>query len=200
MNKHEFLAELRKGLSGLPKEDIEERVAFYGEMIEDRVEEGCSEEEAVSEIGSVDEIVSQIVAETPITKIVKERVSPKRSLKAWEIILIILGAPIWLSLLIAVFAVLLSVWVAVFSVVVSLWAVAVSLVAMLIGGIAAGVVIIVKGGVWQGIALLGAGLACAGVGILLFIGCLYAVKGIVFLTKKIAVGLKKAFIRKEEEQ
>ena len=200
MNKHEFLAELRKGLSGLPKEDIEERVAFYGEMIEDRVEEGCSEEEAVSEIGSVEEIVSQIVAETPISKIVKERVSPKRSLKAWEIILIILGAPIWLSLLIAAFSVLLSVWVAVFSVIVSLWAVAVSLVAMLLGGIAAGVVVIVKGGVWQGIALFGAGLACAGIGILLFIGCLYTVKGIVFLTKELAVGIKKAFIRKEEER
>ena len=34
MNKHEFLAELRKGLSGLPKEDIEKSVAFYGEMID----------------------------------------------------------------------------------------------------------------------------------------------------------------------
>ena len=55
-------------------------------------------------------------------------------------------------------------------------------------------------GVWQGIALFGAGLACAGIGILLFIGCLYTVKGIVFLTKELAVGIKKAFIRKEEER
>ena len=200
MTKLEFLSALRKNLSGLPEADIDERLAFYAEAIDDRVEDGFSEDEAVAEMGNPNEVAIQIIKDTPITKIVKERVSPKRSLKAWEIILIILGAPIWLSLLIAVFAVLLSVWVAVFSVVVSLWAVAVSLVAMLIGGIAAGVVIIVKGGVWQGIALLGAGLACAGVGILLFIGCLYAVKGIVFLTKKIAVGLKKAFIRKEEDQ
>ena len=33
MNKQEFLTELRKGLSGLPQNDIEERLAFYGEML-----------------------------------------------------------------------------------------------------------------------------------------------------------------------
>lgn len=47
MNKQEFLVKLRKGLSGLPKEDIEERLTFYSEMIDDRMEEGLSEEEAV---------------------------------------------------------------------------------------------------------------------------------------------------------
>ena len=34
MNKQEFLAQLRKGLSGLPKEDIDERLTFYSEMME----------------------------------------------------------------------------------------------------------------------------------------------------------------------
>ena len=48
MNKQEFLSQLRKGLAGLPQNDIEERLAFYGEMIDDRIEEGLSEEEAVS--------------------------------------------------------------------------------------------------------------------------------------------------------
>ena len=45
MNKQEFLAELRRGLSGLPRDDIEERLSFYGEMLDDRIEEGLSEEE-----------------------------------------------------------------------------------------------------------------------------------------------------------
>ena len=48
MGKQEFLAQLRKGLQGLPQEDIEERLTFYSEMIDDRMEEGLSEEEAVS--------------------------------------------------------------------------------------------------------------------------------------------------------
>ena len=37
MNKQEYIALLRKGLTGLPQEDIEERAAFYGEMIDDRM-------------------------------------------------------------------------------------------------------------------------------------------------------------------
>ena len=74
MNKQEFLLELSKGLSGLPMEDIEERIVFYGEMIDDRMEDGLSEEDSVREIGNVDEIISQIIAETPITKLVKEKI------------------------------------------------------------------------------------------------------------------------------
>ena len=45
MRKQEFLAQLRKALSGLPQDEIEERLTFYGEMIDDRMEEGLSEEE-----------------------------------------------------------------------------------------------------------------------------------------------------------
>ena len=50
MNKQEFLAQLRKQLSGLPLKDAEDRITFYSEMIDDRMEEGLSEPEAVSAI------------------------------------------------------------------------------------------------------------------------------------------------------
>ena len=52
MNKQEFLSRLRKQLKGL--EDKEERITFYSEMIDDRMEEGLSEEEAVAAVGSLD--------------------------------------------------------------------------------------------------------------------------------------------------
>ncbi len=42
MTKQEFIAELRKGLSGLPKKELEERLTFYSEMIDDRMEEGLT--------------------------------------------------------------------------------------------------------------------------------------------------------------
>ena len=77
MNKEQFLDELRRELSGLPREDIEERIAFYEEMIADRMDEGMSEKEAVSGIGSVEEIARQIMSEIPLTKLVKEKVRPK---------------------------------------------------------------------------------------------------------------------------
>ena len=50
MTKQEFLSGLKAKLSGLPQEDVEERLGFYAEMIEDYTEEGLSEEEAVEKI------------------------------------------------------------------------------------------------------------------------------------------------------
>ena len=73
MKKEEFLRALEKSLSGLPREDIEERLQFYSESIDDRVDEGKTEEEAINDIGSVDEITNQIIKETPLKKIVKEK-------------------------------------------------------------------------------------------------------------------------------
>ena len=134
MNKQEFLAELRKGLSGLPQGDIEERLSFYSEMIDDRMEEGLSESEAVAAIGSVSEVVAQILEEIPLTKLVKEKVKPSRTLKAWEIVLLALGSPIWLSLLIAAFVVILAVYIVMWSVIVSIWAIEISLAACALGG------------------------------------------------------------------
>ena len=81
MLKEEFLAQLRGGLAGLPQEDLEERLAFYSELLDDRMEEELSEAEAVAAAGPVEQIVQQIIAETPLTKIVKEKMeSPPDSL------------------------------------------------------------------------------------------------------------------------
>lgn len=52
MTKQEFLLRIRNGLAALPKEDIEKSVEYYREMIDDRMEDGLSEEEAVAAIGS----------------------------------------------------------------------------------------------------------------------------------------------------
>ena len=56
--KNEFLEKLRNALFGLPNDDIEERIAFYNEMIDDKIEEGLSESQAVSEMGSIERIIS----------------------------------------------------------------------------------------------------------------------------------------------
>ena len=108
MNKTEFLAALERALSGLPEQDVQERLSFYGELIDDRVEEGLSEEEAVKERGSVDEIAKQTLADIPLSRLVRERVKPKRALRAWEIVLLVLGFPLWFPLLLAAAVVVLA--------------------------------------------------------------------------------------------
>lgn len=197
MTKQEFLAQLRKGLSGLPQDDIEERSMFYSEMIDDRIEEGLSEEEAVLAAGAIDEIVAQAVADIPLAKIAKERIKPKRQLKVWEIILLALGSPIWLSLGFAVIAVMFSLYVVVWSLLISMWAVFGSLVCCVPAGLIAGIRLACIGSILAGIAMLAVGIVCAGLSIFAFYGCKAATKEILQLTKKITLWIKNCFIEEE---
>ena len=52
----------------------------------------------------------------------------------------------------------------------------------------------VLGEVWAGIAMAGAGVLCGGLGVFSFIGCLYATKGTVKLTKLLARLIKRCFV------
>ena len=197
MTKQDFLAQLRKGLAGLPQDDVEERLTFYGEMLEDRMEDGLSEEEALIEIGDVDEIVRQTIADIPLARIAKERIRPKRRLKAWEIALLALGSPIWLSLGIAAAAVILAIYISLWAIIVALWAVFGAIAVCAAVSVPACVIFVARGRGVSGLAVLSAGIVCAGLSILLFCGCRAATKGVLTLTKKITIGMKNCFIGKE---
>ena len=197
MTKEAFLSELRNGLAGLPQDDTEERLSFYAEMIDDRMEEGISEEEAVAGIGPVSEVIRQIISEIPLSRIVKEKIRPKRTLRAWEIVLLVLGFPLWFPLLIAAFAVLLSLYLALWALLVSLWSIEVSLAALALAGIAVSVLQAVRGQFLPAVFLLGAALFCGGAAVFLFPACTAASKGLVLLAKKAVDSLKNLFVRKE---
>lgn len=200
MTKQDFLAALREALTGLPPGDVEERVGFYAEMIDDRMEDGLSEAEAVAAIGSVEEIILQIVDDYPIGKLVKQKISPKRRLNTWEIVLLVVGSPIWLSLLIALFAVLAALYVSLWAVIVSLWAVFASLAGGAVGGLVGGIGCVCGGYVPSGLAMVAAALVCGGLSIFAFFGCKAATKGTARLTKKMVLAIKKACMRKEAAQ
>ena len=197
MNKMEFVFELTERLSFLPWEEAEERVHFYVELIDDQMEEGLSEEEAVAAVGSVDKIVAQIAADAPLSALAKGSIKRKRRLKPLEIILLILGSPIWLSLGIAAFAVVISLYISIWAIIISLWAAFGSLVACALGGIVAGILFIARSEVLSGIAMLGAGAVCAGLGILLFFGCKALTNYTLLLTRKCILGTVNRFRKKE---
>ena len=111
MKKQEFLNELRKRLKGVAQKDVEERISFYDEMIEDIMADGKNEEEAVQEVGNIDDIVKQVLSETPLVSLFKEKIKPKRSLNAWETILLVLGFPLWFPLLITFFCLALTAYI-----------------------------------------------------------------------------------------
>jgi hypothetical protein len=63
MNKNEFSNELRRRLSGLPQDELERTVSYFCEMIDDRVEDGMTESDAVASLQSFDEIARELAAE-----------------------------------------------------------------------------------------------------------------------------------------
>ncbi len=199
MTKREFLESLREGLQGLPAEDIEERLAFYDEMIEDRMEEGRTEAEVLAELGTVESVIAQIAAETPLVKLVKEKVRSgrKRKGKALSTVLLVLGSPIWLSLTIAAFAVVLSLVAAAWAVVISLCAAALGLAVGGVGCVAFAVIYALHGNI-PGVAFaFGAGLAAVGLGLLLFPACSALAKSLAKGIKKMMLGFKSLLMRKK---
>ena len=188
MTKKEFLKELESKLQGLPQNDLEERLEFYSEMIDDRVEEGKSEFEAVREIGDVDDVVSQIASETPLLKLVKEKAKPKRELKAWEIVLIVIGFPIWLPLLIVALALALVAYILIWILVIVTYAVELSLI---VGGLGCIIYYFASG---FNLAFLAIGILGLGAAVFWFFVCIGATKVTLKLSKKIGLGIKRMFI------
>jgi len=191
MNKKEFADKLRARLSWLPPKEIEDRISFYMEMIDDRMEDGLSEKEAIARLGSFDIIESHAIKNTTFTKIIREKARQKSNRGKYTILLLCLGSPIWLSLAIAAVAVIISLLATLFSLIVSLWAIFVSLAVSAIASVPVAILVAVNANLLSGIGLLGCGLFCAGLSIFLFFGSVAASKGSITLTKKIFISLKK---------
>lgn len=196
MTKQDFLKQLEVGLNGLPQEEIQERVVFYSEMIDDLIDEGLSEEDAVAKIGNVDDVIAQIVVDNHFAK--QQTETPqKRKLRAWEIALLIIGAPVWAPLLMTMVAVAFSLYASLWAGIVSLWAGFVSLVACSLGGGVSGVVTMCHGYSLEGLAVVGTAFLCAGLSIFAFFGCKAVTKCIVLLTRRAILWVKNRFTKKE---
>lgn len=197
MTKEEFINELRNKLVGLPKEELENRLNYYEEMIEDRMDEGKTEEEAVTEIGNVDDIAKQITDETPLITLVKEQTKPKRSLKVWEIVLLFLGFPLWFPLvltgLILCFVAYLLIWVFVIVSYSIEFSFAVASIASLVG------FLIYLGNGEVNLIALGLTIMCLGVAILFVFVCIAITKMTIKLSKTVLLKIKSAIIRKESK-
>lgn len=197
MTKVEFLKALREKLSGLPQDEMEERLLFFSEMIDDRMEDGCTEDAAVRMIGTVEEIAAQILSNTPPPKVNAKPARTKHRLRAPEIVFLVLGFPLWFPLLAAAFAVVLSLYVVLWSLVASTWAVFASFSACFLSFVSAGIAFVTIGNGLTGVALIGSGLILAGLAIFSFFGCKAATQGTILLTRKIASKIHKCLVRKE---
>ena len=191
MTKLEFILALNEKLSAYPKAEVQQRLSFYSEMIEDRMEDGLSEEEAVAAVGDVARIAAEIAAELIPEEAPKPPKPAPKEWKTWVIVLLIVGSPVWVSLAVGAGAAVLSLYASVWAVIISLWAVFGALAACAIGCLVGGIGFAFGGYIFPGLAVVAAALVCAGLSILAFFGC----KAITDLTVTLT---KRLFMRKKE--
>ena len=128
MNKTQFCALLGNKLKPyLSPKEIYKTLNFFEEMIDDRIDEGLSEEEAVSQLGDINIIVDQILDEHNIGK--------KQTKLVWRFIPrelgfinIVLLFPAWIT----IFSLVASLFIVILSIIFSI---VLSIIAIFIGGI-----------------------------------------------------------------
>ncbi|MBM7689010.1 hypothetical protein BCR24_09730 [Enterococcus ureilyticus] len=104
MTKQEFLYQLNEGLIRLNESEKEQFIHYYDELIEDYVEDGASEEEAVKKLGKPAQVASKILEEA----FEEGNIQPKKSINPLLVVLLILGFPLWGSLLLALILLILA--------------------------------------------------------------------------------------------
>ncbi len=159
MTKAEFIKELRLSLGRLKKAELKRTLEYYSELIDDRIDAGEREAEAIAALGSIESIAEQILSDA------KEEGNLRRASRPINTALLILGSPIWVSLLIVAFALIFAVFVSVWAVVIAFiaadFAMAVSGLACIVGGA-------LSGDLNSALFIIGSGCVSAAIGLALF--------------------------------
>jgi uncharacterized membrane protein len=105
MNKNEFVNTIKTRLSSYPENEIDRAMSFYVESIDDRIEDGMTEEEAVASLGDINDIVNNIKGELPLNTIVKNKIEnqkKKSNSNVWLIVVLLVTSPLWVPMVLAI--------------------------------------------------------------------------------------------------
>lgn len=193
MTKDQFLTAVRQRLAGLDASNVDRFIDYYSEIIDDRMEDGLSEAEAVAAMGTPEYVASQILMDTPLPKLVRARSRTSSGPTGWQLALILLGSPVWLTLLLAaaivLFAGAVTVSALIFSMVVTVFALGVT-------GIGCVVTMFCFGFTARSLLMGAAGLILIGISILLFLAFVWLTKALVRLCRWAGRKLKFWFVKK----
>lgn len=197
MDKESFIAQLSASLEQLPESERSRFLDYYTEMIDDRIEEGMSETEAVAGLGSPQDIAHEIMLEQPLSTLVKTRVVQREQGKGMNVlltVLLVLGFPVWFSVGIAVLAVVFSIYLVIWTLVATVFivdaAIGLAGIACVLAAAFAHSNIVAMLGV------LGCGFVLAGLSVLLFFPAKMAAAWLIKLTGTLARSIKSLFIRR----
>lgn len=168
MSKEEFLESLKRLLKSLGKSEREKSLSYYSEIIDDYIEDGYTETEAVEQVGSPGMIAQEILEE--------QGGSAARQLsggmKGLIAVLLVLGFPVWGSLMLAGVCLLLAAVLIVMAAYIVIWCVPVCTGACSVSGLILSVVsmggaaIIIFQNTAAGVIQLGVGMVSAGIFVL----------------------------------
>ena len=193
MKKEAFLQALERRLEGMSADEKARALEFCAESIDDRMEDGMAEEDAVTALGDVEDVARGLLADRPLGAVVRERV--RRESNAGRVVLLICASP----LLVTFSAVGLSVYAALWAAMVSIYAVVASL---LVAGAACalgGVALMFLQGAAPGLCVCGAGLVSFALGLLLIDPVKAAAKGLWRLTKAFGRGCKRMIVGRRKD-
>ena len=190
MTKFEFFGALESHLSPMSPEERTARLDYYHELFDDMLEEGMSEEEVCARLGDPAEIARELLRDLPLTTLIRSRVKSGRekAKNGWQTFLNVLGAPLWLVLLLSAALVLVSVYL-------SVWAVILSLFVAFVSGVLAAVLVALNAAAGiGGLLIVGAALVAAGLCIGGFVLMIWVSKWIIRFTKYLIRKIKGLFI------
>ena len=181
MKKAEFLKELNIKLKCLSESERKKFILYYEEIIEDYIENGYTEEEAIEHVGNPNRIAEDIKNQE--SEIHQTMPTAK---KVGIGVLLLLGFPLWGSLLLAGILLVLSGYILIWCLPFMSGTLSIGFfVSALINVFGAFIMIIKNPAV--GIMQFGFGIASVGIAILLGIATLYLVKQFIVVTKKFTI-------------
>ena len=190
MTRFEFFGALESCLSPMTPTERSARLDYYHELFDDMQEEGMSEEEVCARLGDPAAIARELLQDLPLSALIRSRVKTGRekARRGWQTFLNVLGAPLWLVLLLSVLAVALCVYA-------SVWAVIIALFAAFVAGVLAAVFIALNAAAGIG-GLLIVGGALVGLGVCIggFVLTVWISKLLVRFTKYLIRKIKGLFI------
>lgn len=186
MNKQEFLAALARELEPLPREERYQTLNYYDELIDDRLEDGQEEEAVIQSLGDPKAVAQELLAGED------ELLVPNRGLRVWLLVLLVLGFPLWGSLLVTAAVVLLCVFICLYIPVFTLGVLALSLLAGAVLGAVGTPFLIADTGLAAGLFQLGLAVGMLGLAALCAVGFWYTGKATAKAGKAIWRWLKRS--------
>lgn len=191
MNKNGFLKELSYHLQKMRAIEKNKFITYYDEIISDYIENGMPEEEAVSKVGGPKMIAEELLENHDYVKTKGSSIGSR----ILNVSLLILGFPLWGSLLLAGILLLLSFYVVLCCAPFITGVGCVGFFSTCIIGIL-GAPLIMLGSLSVGIVQLGTGIASFGISVLLGMATLSLSRIIIIVTKRFNIKLVSLFKQK----